>query len=524
MSRRQIVSLFLVLLLLGGILSGCGGAPASQTEPAASAAETTENTSAIPTAEASTEADPDLPSISWSTAFHDSSVPEGTLTADCVAFLRKSGDGSVQIDNVPRQEVCANQPERLPRTHFFEQYMPQELNDELLPILDYAVANGYSRFCFPATSVTYSMVKQSTRYLSYTYDINSQSRIDPLTIRRFPQEDGELNFLMITICGMEKGNTIELYREGLAAAKAIVDAIPEGLDEQGKMLYLYRYLTDNVVYDDDNYYANRDWCLLYDTLVLHSTVCAGYAEALYVLCNLAGIECFNVTGEVGELLLSSGLHVWNVARINGQYYEFDATWDTGCLPSEYSYYGMSEAYSQANHTRNMRAFDQEFCPPRPEELLPEIVYPNSFEDPTYSIFWYYKIFNAKNAAPEKLLTYVGYDEDSILDRDPKDGWVTTVVPMSELCRILANVLSDEQVAQLLTLDFRPDEKGNLTYRVPEKELPLLRLVGVEENENGSWTASLIEIAPDGSLTPRQDTVTLTKSHGYYLVADIQPAE
>ena len=285
---------------------------------------------------------------------------------------------------------------------------------------DYAVANGCSRFCIPATAVNYSMIRKNGQYLSYTYDINDQSRIDPLPIKSITGENVTVNFVLVTLYGMEKGNTIDRYRDGLAAAQAIVDAIPEGLDDQGKMLYLYRYLTENVRYYEGDYYGGSDWCLLYDALVQHSTVCTGYTEALYVLCNLAGIECFNVSGEVGELL-SGGMHAWNVARINGQYYEFDATWDEGLPPADYRFFGMSTAYSLENHTRLMRSFDLSFCPDCPENLLPEALLPASENDPAYPIFWYYLLRNAMDASPEKMFEYLGYEEDQIRAVEPKNG-------------------------------------------------------------------------------------------------------
>lgn len=369
MSKKRILPVLLILALLAGLVSGCGGAPASQTEPAASAAESTEAPSAAPTEEVQSEAAPELPSVSWSTAFHDSSLPEGSLPADSIAFLRKNGDGTSDILNVPRDEVYANRPANTPRTHYFEQFMPQELIDELLPILDYAVYNGYSRFCFPARSVTYTMIRQASRYLSYTYDINDKCRINPLTIQRVALGDAEVNFLMITVLGMEGGGSVDKYREGLAAAKAVVDAMPEGLDEQGKMLYLYQYVCDNVRYNYGLYYESNDASLLYDALVLRSTVCAGYAEALFVLCNLAGLDGFILSGEVGPLGDANDLHAWNIVRVDGKYYEFDATWDEGKRVNRYYWYGMSENFARASHPKP-RSFELEIMPPHPDSLKP----------------------------------------------------------------------------------------------------------------------------------------------------------
>ena len=374
----------LVLSVLLGLLPGCTRRPAAasdstaRTEPLPTTeARAAASDSAAPGTPASAAPNPDLPTISWATAFHDSSVPEGALSADCVAFLRKRGDGKQEVFNVLREEIYANPPERLPRTHFFEQFMPQEMIDELLPVLDYAVVNSCSRFCLPASSVSYKMIRQASRYLSYSYDINDKRRIDPLPVGSFSLEEGTLSFLMITVTGMENGGSVDHYREGLAAAQAVVDAMPRDLDEPGKMLYLYKYVCDNVRYNYGMYYEWNDWSFLYDALVLHSTICAGYAEALFVLCNLAGLDCFILTGEVGPLGDADDLHAWNIARVDGKYYEFDATWDERMPPEHYLWYGMSEDYARVSHAK-LRSFEAEILPPHPDSLKPTL--PSERED------------------------------------------------------------------------------------------------------------------------------------------------
>ena len=526
---RRIIALFAAVSLAFFLLAGCGNAPAGPTtDHGAAPAQAVDLAAPTPLAQETAAAtvavrpavDPELPSITWATAFRDDKVPEGVLPSDCVAFLHKSGDGSLRVFNVPKEEIYANRPERLPRTRFFEQYMPQELVDELLPVLDYAVANGCSRFCIPATAVNYSMIRKNGQYLSYTYDINDQSRIDPLPIKSITGENVTVNFVLVILYGMEKGNTIDRYRDGLAAAQAIVDAIPEGLDDQGKMLYLYRYLTENVRYYEGDYYGGSDWCLLYDALVQHSTVCTGYTEALYVLCNLAGIECFNVSGEVGELL-SGGMHAWNVARINGQYYEFDATWDEGLPPADYRFFGMSTAYSLENHTRLMRSFDLSFCPDCPENLLPEALLPASENDPAYPIFWYYLLRNAMDASPEKMFEYLGYEEDQIRAVEPKNGWITTEIQLSEFCTRLCYVMTPGEMSAFIDGSLISGKGGKLMIRVPEEEPLLLRLVGVEKNADGTWTASLLEITPDGNFIPREQRITLVSSGGFWYVDSVE---
>ena len=531
MSRKAVVSILLILALLAGLVAGCGGGPAPQTGSSASAAETPESSGAAPGTEApgtaapgtpaSAEPNPDLPTISWATAFHDSSVPEGALSADCVAFLRKRGDGKQEVFNVLREEIYANPPERLPRTHFFEQFMPQEMIDELLPVLDYAVVNSCSRFCLPASSVSYKMIRQASRYLSYSYDVNDKCRIDPLPVGTFTREEGTLSFLMISILGMENGGSVDHYRQGLAAAQAVVDAMPQGLDERGKMLYLYKYLCDNVRYNYGLYYEWNEASLLYDAMVLHSTVCAGYAEALFVLSSLAGIDGFILTGEVGALGEENDLHAWNVARIDGQYYEFDATWDEGLSPADYQYFGASEEFCAKYHTRLMRSFEQEVIPPRPENLLPETPDPEDSDDPVFAILWYFRLRNARDYNPKALFPYFGYGEDEILAGEPRDGWVRTKVPLEEFYSRLLMVLSEAQRAELFGDCLKDDGQGHVMYRVPEEELPLLRLVGAEENEDGSWTASLLEMRADGGTASLEMRITLQRYGGRWVVDAVE---
>lgn len=527
---KRYAVLILILSMFFSLFAGCGGTPvatesalaAPQSEHMETAVQTTAAPStAAPTSAPHSPSDPDLPAISWSDAFRDQNVPEGTVSADCIAFLQKSSDGSMRVCNVPREEILSKQSDCLPRTHFFEQYMPQELVEELLPVMDYAVMNGYSRFCIPATAVTYKMIKQSGRYLSYTYDINDKSSIDPLPIKSFPQEDGELNFLLITICGMEKGNTVALYRNGLDAAKDIVDAMPDGWDEREKMLYLYQYLTDNVQYYHNDYYGT-DYCFLYDALVRHSTVCAGYAEALYVLCNLAGIDCLNITGEAGKLSDVDDLHAWNVARINGQYYQFDTTWDAGKAPADYWYFGMSTEYAMTHHTRLLRGFDTEFCPDCPESLLPQSVFLEELDCPHNSICWYYLLCNTRDYNPRKLFEYFGYADDEIQFGAQKDGWVTAAFSMKQFQEILRYLMTEQQMELFMSGSFRQDIIGELMYRVPEKNQPLARLTGLEENADGTWMATVLEMAPDGSYTTRKDRVSFEKlTNDWWRVAAVE---
>ena len=518
---KRLFALTLVLALLFGLLAGCFKIPSGQDNFSTEAPQT--EPPATEAADPQDTADPDLPSISWAAAFRTNNVPEGSVAADSIAFLRSNSDGTMTVENVSIAEVLAAKQERMPRSHYFEQYMPQVLIDELLPALDYATSHGFSRLCIPTTGFNYGTVEQAGRYLTRTYWIN-ECKIGALSVRDLEQEDGStLHFMLITIGGMEARGVMDLYLEGMAAAEDIVDGMPKDLDEAEKMLYLYRWVADRVRYnnieDPDAYYTGN-WCMLYDALVNHSTVCAGYSEALYVLCNLAGIDCIPMDGFVNAAL-GADSHAWNAARIDGTYYQFDATWDESFPPADYAYYGMSDEYCMENHTEYLTSFCEEYQPPCPEDLLPEIFLPADYEDPAYKIFWYYKLCNARDALPMSLFAFFGLEEDEVNARDPQDGWVKTSIPFEEHCEyMLGFVMTEGEIENFIDGKLKSDANGMTMFRVPEEDPVLPRLTGVEENEDGSWTAFLLDMAPDGSFTPREERITMEEYEDSWFVDSV----
>ena len=531
MKFQRFLSLLLCCALLTGLLAGCGTEPArpgpetaepprTESVPAGSAETAAPSgTEAPPATEApETAAAPPLPSITWAKAFRTNSAPEGSFAADSAAFLRKASDGTMTVVNVPLEELRTAEQGCLARTRYFEQYLPQVLVDELLPVLDYALANGFSRMCVPTTGFNYGTIEQSKRYINQLYRINGSS-IGALAVREVEQPDGQiLSFMLITLGGMEAKGVMDQYLEGVAAAKAVVDAMPEGLDERGKMLYLYKYLTDNVRYDYDDYYIETNWCLLYDALVRHKTVCAGYTEALYYLCNLAGIDCITIVGYVNDSY-QPGSHIWNVARIDGQYYQFDSTWDEGLSPADYAYFGVSTDYMMEYHTKYVVAFAEEYCPPCPDSLMPDACLPAARDDPSYPIFWYYRFCNARDYSPVRLFAYFGYEEDEVKTGEPENGWIKTDFSYSVFSDLLAYVMTGEEAGRFRAGKLHNDN-GKLAFRVPEENPALVRLCGAEEAEDGTWTAHVLVMEPDGSMTPRDDRITLEERGGAWYVSGV----
>lgn len=118
---------------------------------------------------------------------------------------------------------------------------------------------------------------------------------------------------------------IEGYDDDLfeAAVNEALLVIEPGMTDLEKAIALHDYIIMNCQYNYDDYLAktliDSDYSA-YGILALKEGVCNGYALAYKYLCNLVGIECYMVSSE-------SMNHAWNLIKLNGQYYQVDATWD-----------------------------------------------------------------------------------------------------------------------------------------------------------------------------------------------------
>lgn len=94
-------------------------------------------------------------------------------------------------------------------------------------------------------------------------------------------------------------------------------------------------------------------CEAYGALVEGSAICEGYAKALKLLCNRAGIPCEIVGGTVnGEA------HMWNYVQIDGAYYLVDATFDDSPGVGTYDYFlkGSSSVWDHLEDSSLLEGF------------------------------------------------------------------------------------------------------------------------------------------------------------------------
>ena len=112
------------------------------------------------------------------------------------------------------------------------------------------------------------------------------------------------------------------------AQKVYEECVRPDMTQREQAEALYAWLTENVQYDR-RYYTDPasmpyNSTTAYGALSDHLAICGGYAQALQLLFEKAGIPCVTVSG------VSSGEnHMWDLAFLDGEWRYFDATGDRG---------------------------------------------------------------------------------------------------------------------------------------------------------------------------------------------------
>ncbi|MBR7091878.1 MAG: hypothetical protein IKI50_01675 [Clostridia bacterium] len=130
-----------------------------------------------------------------------------------------------------------------------------------------------------------------------------------------------------------------------AAAKKILDDIPNGTADILAELTVYQRLAAEITYDLDAPHL-RD---LYGALVEKRCVCVGFADAFRYLCSRLGIRTISITGRATNDAGKTEAHRWNAVMIGGQWYQVDVTFAAGSALGQVKYFNNSEKI-RANHT------------------------------------------------------------------------------------------------------------------------------------------------------------------------------
>jgi hypothetical protein len=169
-----------------------------------------------------------------------------------------------------------------------------------------AIKNGVKSKEFIATYKIYD-------YTDFVNDVERfQKAIENDRINRLPEQEQ-------AVC-----NTIK---------DAINTIITDEMTDYDKIKAIHDYIINNCTYYKykEVYEDVSDIPSIYftieGTVINHSAVCQGYAETFQLFMNILGIENKLIYGNGIESGGESISHVWNLVKLNNNWYHVDTTWD-----------------------------------------------------------------------------------------------------------------------------------------------------------------------------------------------------
>lgn len=133
-----------------------------------------------------------------------------------------------------------------------------------------------------------------------------------------------------------------------------VDTLLDQLDvydagDYEKVCAIYDYICKNVTYDYEGLAAGSDLIYTaYAALINGTAVCQGYANLFYRLALELGVDARLIPG------IGNGEdHGWNIVKLDGKYYNLDATWDANYAQAGRAYkYFLRSQDNFPDHTRD----------------------------------------------------------------------------------------------------------------------------------------------------------------------------
>ena len=132
----------------------------------------------------------------------------------------------------------------------------------------------------------------------------------------------------------------------LKTASSFAAAANACSDDYEKELCLHDAICAACAYGDGDFADTA-----YGALALGRATCGGYAAAMKLLCDLAGVRSTVVRGEAsarGE----PEMHIWNAVALDGVWYYTDVTWDdpSGARAPRHDYLNVSETELSRTHS------------------------------------------------------------------------------------------------------------------------------------------------------------------------------
>ncbi|MDO4200106.1 MAG: transglutaminase domain-containing protein [Clostridia bacterium] len=235
----------------------------------------------------------------------------------------------------------------------------------------FKVTAGYKSLGNQAERLCYKYIIQSAEKISDNVNDSGLYDIDPVTVKNYVMDSYQIKKVLYAVqhdhpeifwissafsyYTDKNSTTLKLSStfsksDWQSAANElnkkvfnILAKIPSGYTEYEKEMFIHNYVVENCAYASRQTKDPKVFTS-YGCLVENQAVCEGYSKAVQLLMCAAGIECRTIQGSRGN-----ETHMWNLARINGEWYHVDATWNGKEQVNRYSYFNISDETVKKDH-------------------------------------------------------------------------------------------------------------------------------------------------------------------------------
>ena len=220
--------------------------------------------------------------------------------------------------------------------------------DTVVPARHFYVGYDFSYLESSGNQPTLTMEKELTQNnldkgyyekVNYTKRSNSFNNFvsDKQILTQYVNTSEQLYFAVENkITPLFNSETSTAYVMYNKAKNILREIISDEMTDYEKALSIFDWICINSVYDNKivaynstlvsfiNYKSFSIEGVLDDGLA----VCDGYSKTFSLLCNMEGIDCVRLSGDIDRNLdgRSEGLHAWNKVKILGNWYVVDITW------------------------------------------------------------------------------------------------------------------------------------------------------------------------------------------------------
>ena len=179
-------------------------------------------------------------------------------------------------------------------------------------------------YCTPMVSATGLSYSAATRVITiFTYSNPQYYFLDNGYLYSTGRSSSNSTDYSLTIYNAFSKGSVRMKhtKKVMKTLKSWVNKINKRPNTVSKLTTAHDLICKKVTYGKSKYDQS-----CYSVFVGKKTVCAGYSSAFIMLSQAAGIPCLTVTSDV-QVDGEDYSHQWNMAKINGHWYNVDVTWD-----------------------------------------------------------------------------------------------------------------------------------------------------------------------------------------------------